>query len=371
MPGPPVAVAQARVAVRRALVAAGIADAATWLPRTRPEAAAPLVIVACSGGADSLALAAATGFVGPRLGLRAGAVVVDHGLQEGSAQVAAEAAERCRGLGLAPVEVVPVTVVPSVEGVEGAARTARYAALAARADALGAVAVLVGHTLDDQAEQVLLGLARGSGARSLAGMPARRGLGAGGERPPAGTGSLVLLRPLLGTARAQTRQACADLGLIPFEDPHNDDPRFTRVRVRRALSDLEADLGPGLASALARTADLLRDDADALDEASVRAALDLGDPPWEVLELARLPRAVRTRLWRRLALAAGSPSTDLTAGHLLAVDGLVTAWRGQGEVHLPGGLRAGRREGRVWLGRAGPSTMAGDPAAGPDPTSRH
>ncbi|WP_122261175.1 tRNA lysidine(34) synthetase TilS [Ornithinimicrobium cerasi] len=361
MPGPPAAVAHVRHAVRRALVAADLAGARTWLPGTPPDAQAPLVLVACSGGADSLALAAGTAFVAPRLGLRAGAVVVDHGLQRGSAQVAVDAAVRCRDLGLDPVEVVPVTVAPSDGGVEGAARDARYAALTARAAALGAVAVLVGHTLDDQAEQVLLGLARGSGARSLAGMPARRRLG--------DEGRAMLLRPLLGTPRARTRQACADLGLPAWEDPHNDDPRFTRVRVRRALADLEADLGPGLAAALVRSADLLRDDADALEAVSATAYLELGDTPWQVSELGRLPRAVRTRLWRRLALAAGSPGTDLTAQHLLAVDDLVMGWRGQGEVHLPGGLRAGRREGRVWLGRADPSTMAGDPAAGPDPTS--
>ncbi|SOC56316.1 tRNA lysidine(34) synthetase TilS [Ornithinimicrobium cerasi] len=369
MPGPPAAVAQVRHAVRQALVAADLAADRTWLTGTPPDAGAPLVLVACSGGADSLALAAGTAFVAPRLGLRAGAVVVDHGLQGGSAQVAAEAAGRCRDLGLDPVEVVPVTVAPSVGGVEGAARKARYAALAARASALGAVAVLVGHTLDDQAEQVLLGLARGSGARSLAGMPARRGLGVeGGE---GGEGGAMLLRPLLGTPRARTSQACADLALLAWEDPHNHDPRFTRVRVRRALADLEADLGPGLAAALVRSADLLRDDAEALEAVSATAYRQLGDPPWQVPELGRLPRAVRTRLWRRLALAAGSPGTDLTAQHLLAVDDLVTGWRGQGEVHLPGGVRAGRREGRVWLGRADPSTMAGDPAAGPDPTSRH
>jgi tRNA(Ile)-lysidine synthase len=390
-------VAQVRRAVRRALVAAGLADARTWSPGTQPDVSSPLVLVACSGGADSLALAAATAFVAPRLGLRGGAVVVDHGLQDGSAQVAAGAADRCRALGLDPVEVVPVTVGASAEGVEGAARQARYAALAARAQALGSVAVLVGHTLDDQAEQVLLGLVRGSGGRSLAGMPAQRVLGGGAGGAPGGPGGgaggapgglgggaggapgglggggvgvVVLLRPLLGTTRAQTRQACADLGLVPWDDPHNADPRFARVRVRRALADLEADLGPGLAPALARTADLLRDDADALDEVSATAYQELGDPPWEVPGLERLPRAVRTRLWRRLALEAGSPGTDLTAEHLLAVDGLVTGWRGQGPVHLPGGVRAGRRRGRVWLGRPDPSTMAGDPGAGPEPSSR-
>ncbi|GAA5167060.1 tRNA(Ile)-lysidine synthase [Ornithinimicrobium tianjinense] len=355
--------------MRDALVAAGVADARTWRPGESPGADAALLLVACSGGADSLALAAATAFVAPRLGLRAGAVVVDHGLQPGSAQVASEAARACRDLGLSPVDVVPVSVAASAEGPEGAAREARYAALVARAHHLGAAAVLLGHTRDDQAEQVLLGLVRGSGARSLAGMPPRRALGGAEDDPftrPVGEGAVaaegaaggvLLVRPLLGTPRAQTARACADLGLTPWQDPHNEDPRFTRVRARRALSDLEADLGPGLAAGLARSADLLRDDADALDEVSGTAYRELGDGPWEVTEVLRHPRAVRTRLWRRLALAAGSPGTDLTSEHLLGVDALVTAWRGQGPVHLPGGVRAGRTQGRVWLSGPRMSTM--------------
>ncbi|HEY8720806.1 tRNA lysidine(34) synthetase TilS, partial [Pengzhenrongella sp.] len=185
MSGPAPAVAAARLAVR-----ADLADL--------PDGA--LVLVACSGGPDSLALAAATAFVAPRAGLRAGAVVVDHGLQRGSARVADDAATACRVLGLAPVRVVRVDV-GARGGPEAAARTARYDALEAAAVELGAAAVLLGHTLDDQAETVLLGLARGSGARSLAGMPARRG---------------SLRRPLLGLRRADTLAVCAALGLEPW-----------------------------------------------------------------------------------------------------------------------------------------------------------
>ena len=183
---------------------------------------------------------------------RPAAVVVDHGLQDGSADVAARGGRRpCAALGLDPVEVVTVTVPPATgEGLEAAARTARYAALEEAAARLGAAVVLLGHTRDDQAEQVLLGLVRGSGARSLAGMPAARD---------------HLRRPLLGTTREQTRAACEAEGLAWWDDPMNEDPAFTRVRARRALADLERDLGPGVAAALARTADLLREDADHLD----------------------------------------------------------------------------------------------------------
>ncbi|HSP59983.1 MAG TPA: ATP-binding protein, partial [Ornithinimicrobium sp.] len=247
-----------------------------------------------------------------------------------------------------PVEVVRVEVPADggqghAPGPAGAARRARYAALRAAARRHGAAAVLLGHTRDDQAEQVLLGLERGSGARSLAGMPASRPLG--------GAPDVRLIRPFLGVGRQQTAQACAAAGLEPWADPHNDDPRFARVRARRALALLEDDLGPGLVAGLARSADLLRDDADALEEATEAAYQDLGPPPWEVRALQGLPPAVRRRLWRRAALGAGSPGTDLTGEHLRAVDALLTGWHGQGPVHLPGGVRARRQGGLLLLGR--------------------
>jgi tRNA(Ile)-lysidine synthetase-like protein len=284
------------------------------------------VCVAVSGGADSLALAAATARVAPRLGLRPAAVVVDHGLQPGSAAVAARAADACTALGCAPVLVERVRV-GRTGGPEAAARTARREALTRVADTLAAPVVLLGHTLDDQAETVLLGLARGSGARSLAGMAARDGR---------------WLRPFLALRRATTAAACAALGLAVWSDPHNDDRSFARVRVRRdVLPVLEQALGPGVTEALARSAALLRDDADALDAVAARHD-DL-----TVAALAALPAAVRRRVLRRAALAAGVPAGSLSARHLAAVDTLVTAWRGQGPVPLPGGLVAVRRCDRL------------------------
>ena len=240
------------------------------------QVASGSLLVACSGGADSLALAAAARVVGARRGLSVRAVVVDHGLQPGSDEVAARVVSQlAQGVAdvsmtairpqLAPMEVAVVAVrVEAVgEGVEAAARRARYRALesAARGDEL----ILLGHTLDDQAETVLLGLARGSGTRSLAGMPARRG---------------PFVRPLLGLRRATTRAACADFGLEPWEDPHNEAPGFARARVRhRVLPVLEAELGPGIAEALARTAALARADADLLDELAAQARRSLDAAP--------------------------------------------------------------------------------------------
>lgn len=420
MTGPAPAVAAVRTAVRHAL-----AD----LP------ADALVLVGCSGGADSLALAAATAFVAPRAGLRAGAVVVDHGLQPGSADVAARAATVCRGLGLGPVEVVAVSVA-GPGGPEAAARAARHRALADVAARHGAAAVLLGHTLDDQAETVLLRLARGSGARSLAGMPAVRG---------------PLRRPLLGLRRVDTEAACAALGLAPWTDPTNGPaepgvlaPLRSRVR-HEVLPVLEEVLGPGVVPALARSAAALAADDAALTAAAadllararvgggvngVRPAEDggrgdaveraecqgraesqgrakdgggaggvghaedggrgdavgraecqgraedgggaggvgqakdggrdegAGRPGVghgaDAAVLAGAPAAVRRRAVRELLTEAGVPGGDLRSTHVLAVDALLTDWRGQGPVALPGGRSARRHCGRLSVDAGGP-----------------
>ncbi len=305
-----------------------------------------MVLAACSGGADSLALAGALAFEAPRAGRPAGGITIDHGLQDGSDERADAVVRTMADLGLDPSGSVAVTV-DGGGGPENAARDARYAALDDAAHRLGAAAVLLGHTQDDQAETVLLGLARGSGARSLAGMPAsfRRSQG------------VLYLRPLLDLNRATTRRACKAMGLDPWDDPHNIDPGYARVRVRHeALPALEKALGPGVAEALARTARMLRDDADALDELAARAYSDLeasedGYGAAVRLEgLGNLPRAVRTRVLRMAAVRAGSPPGTLAAVHVDAVDRLVTAWHGQRHVDLPGGLRALRRSGKLLFG---------------------
>jgi len=303
-----------------------------------------LVLVALSGGQDSLALAAATAFEAPRAGLRAGAVIVDHGLQSGSADVAARAAQQAEQLGLASVRIERVSVqrrgagaAAGSGGPEAAARAARYAALERAASELGASAVLLAHTLDDQAETVLLGLARGSGAASLQGMAAQRG---------------IFLRPLLGIRRATTGQSCRDAGLEPWVDPQNADPAFTRVRVRnRVLPLLEAELGPGVAEALARTAEQLREDSEALGAFAEEVAEDLAEPEdagvsLPVAALAANPPALRHRLIRYVVDAEFGVS--LTRAQTLEVARLVTDWHGQTGVDLPG-IRASRRDGRLVL----------------------
>ncbi len=334
--GPHPAVAAVRLAVRRAL--AGLTGG-------------ELVLAACSGGADSLALAAAVAFEAPRLGLRAGGVTVDHGLQPGSAGQALTVTRALAAMGLGPVlsaaAVVTQAGQPGYPGPEAAARAARYAALEEAADSSGANAVLLGHTRDDQAEGVLLGLARGSGARSLAGMAARNGR---------------YLRPLLSVSRAQTRDACAALGLAPWEDPHNSDPAYARARVRHQLIPaLEAALGPGISQALARTARALRADADLLDSLAKTEAKRLtgADSALAIDPVAALPEAIRTRVLRLAAVAAGCPPGALTARHIAGLDDLVTGWHGQRWTDLPGGIRGQRSCGKLTF------SVAAGPGPGP------
>ncbi|MGN9778556.1 tRNA lysidine(34) synthetase TilS [Micromonospora sp. H33] len=313
-------VAAIRVAVRRAL---------TGLPGSGP------VLVACSGGADSLALAAATAFVAPRLGRVAGLVTVDHGLQEGSAERAAAVAAWAREAGLDPVESVRVDVAGRPGGPESAAREARYQALADVAGRHRAAALLTGHTRDDQAETVLLALARGAGPRGLAGMPAHRTLD-----------GVPLLRPLLEVSREQTRTACAVLGLSPWEDPHNADPSYARARVRTdVLPALVRALGPGVLDNLARTARLVAADNEALDALAADALDAVRDAGGglSVPGLAGLTPAVRGRVLHAWARELGAPPAALAYRHVAALDALVTGWRGQGAAHLPGGLRVVRR----------------------------
>ncbi len=322
-------------------------------------AAAPaggLVLVALSGGADSLALASAVAHETTRASegsaaWSAGAIVIDHGLQDGSAQVAERAAEQARAMGLNPIEVVRVEVEARGAGVEGDARDARYSALEAARVRLGARAVFLGHTMDDQAETVLLGLARGSGASSLSGMRAVRG---------------AFVRPLLGIRRAQTEAACREESLDFWVDPHNSDQSFARVRVRQnVLPTLESELGPGITEALARTADQLAEDAEVLTELSAQlvASLESSTEPSRsetasvpVAPLAEAPAALRQRALRTLITTHIGVAP--TRAHTLAVGRLVTDWHGQERVEVEGGFVT-RADGMLQFHAGMPPESAG------------
>lgn len=291
-------------------------------------------LVAVSGGADSLALAYALIKEAPALAITLIGVTVDHQLQSGSADQAKKVQSALKEMGFQEVLIEKV-VVEEKSGLEADARTARYAALDAIAHAYGASQIFLGHTRDDQAETVLLGLARGSGTRSLSGMAVVNG---------------KYVRPFLNLTREQTVAACAEADLKPWNDPHNENEKFTRVKVRnKVLPVMESEIGPGIAAALSRSAAILRDDADALDEMAqaVIARVDLKD--LDCAALAELPKAIRSRILRAAIYAAGAPSGSVSADHLAAVEALVTSWRGQGEASLPGGVKVARISGRLSL----------------------
>ena len=295
------------------------------------------VWVACSGGPDSLALAAATAYVARKEGFFAGAIIVDHALQPGSAAVADHAAAQARLAGLNMVHVERV-VVGREGGLEAAARTARYAAIEKRVNEEGGINphILTGHTMDDQAETVLLALARGSGARALAGIPVRRGR---------------IIRPFLSLRRKDTITACQMQGLDPWMDPTNeviDGPRRSALRMQ-VMPALVEVLGAGVVSGLARSAALLQADADELERQARTAILSsetaMRDDEWRCDMLAGLPDAIRSRMLKMLAEKKGAG--PLTAYHVSALDALVSSFRGQGPVSLPGGFEARREYGRL------------------------
>ena len=292
------------------------------------------VLVAVSGGADSLALAAALVPEAKNLLVNLVGVTIDHQLQERSGEQAAKVLSQFSELGIEQVEIVKVEV-EILDGLEASARRARYGALESVAEKYNAKLIFLGHTLNDQAESVLLGLARGSGARSLSGMARCTG---------------KYCRPLLAITRAETLAACSENNLTPWIDPHNSDSQFARIRVRTdALPKLEESIGPGITQALARSADLLRDDADALDGWATQAAASLDLADLEISLLADLPKAVRTRLLRKAIYAAGAPIGSITAEHVASVEALVTSWHGQGACSLPGGVKVSRISGRLSL----------------------
>ena len=323
--------------------------------------APPALVVGLSGGADSLALALTTIDVAARAGIPVITVTVDHGLREGSAEEARRVADLAASLGARAV--VETVTVDGPGGPEGAARDARRAALRAVGVREGAP-ILLGHTMDDQAETVLLRLARGSGPSSLRAIaPLSRE-----------ADGVTWLRPLLTLRRSDTEGACAQAGLAPVHDPTNDvdgpwraadgSPLRRSALRHEAIPALASALGVDPVPALARTAALCAEDDDALSDrareltaaarvaaarvAAARVADDTdpgdggGPVALAVASLCGAPRAVRTRALREGAQVAGIRA--LSSTHVDAIDDLVVAWRGQGPIHLPGGLafRVGR-----------------------------
>jgi tRNA(Ile)-lysidine synthase len=290
------------------------------------------VLFGCSGGADSMALALA--LFAERGDSKIIPVVVDHGLQPGSDQVTLQVITKLKEIGYQQVESAVAQVVVT-DGLEASARRARYKVFNQFIDSYQPKYFLLAHTLNDQAENVLLGLARGSGARSLSGMAVKNN---------------IFVRPLLKISREVTTAACSEARIEIWSDPHNEDLRFTRVRVRKNLLPIiEDNLGPGITEALVRSADLLRDDADALDGFAAEY-FNQADPfNLDVKELERLPKAITTRVLRLAIYKAGAPAGSLSAEHIAAAQALISDWHGQKEVSLPGNVKLLRNSGRITL----------------------
>ena len=279
------------------------------------------VLLAVSGGADSLALALAANFELPKLGIALAAVIVNHNLQPGSGEIAEQAATRLRKLGITDVTVVSVQVEDSGQGPESAARDARYQALETERLALGADYILTGHTLDDQAETVLLGLTRGSGLKSIAGMQSVAG---------------NLVRPFLGISKAELIQSLEDAGIDYWEDPHNTETRFTRVRIRNLMQQLEAELGPGLSTALARTAELAQESEEflALSATALIQSARVDGNSYAVEVLAQAHPALRRKALQMIASALVPGGVSRV--QVLGLDELICNWHGQKPTHLSG-----------------------------------
>lgn len=290
------------------------------------------ILFGCSGGADSMALALALFLEANQT--KVIPVVVDHGLQDGSAQITSQTISKLKEIGYTQVETA-VAQVKITDGLEASARRARYQIFNQFIDTYRPKYFLLAHTLNDQAETVLLGLARGSGARSLSGMAVENN---------------IYVRPLLKISRQTTVAACHEGSIEIWSDPHNDDLRFARVRARKnALPILEENLGPGITEALVRSADLLRDDADALDSFALEYFAQTDPLNLSVNELERLPRAIRTRVLRLAIYQAGAPAGSLSAEHINGAEALISDWHGQKELSLPGDVKLLRNSGRITL----------------------
>jgi tRNA(Ile)-lysidine synthase len=281
------------------------------------------LLVAVSGGADSLALASATEFEAKKLGLKIAAAVIDHSLQKDSDKVAAQTAKTLALLGFEEVVVKKVSV-GKAGGPEAAARTARYSALETLRQQTKSHFTVLGHTSSDQAETVLLGLVRGSGSKSLSGMSEKTGL---------------LLRPLLVVDRATTEAFCKDSGIKYWLDPQNKDEKFLRVMIRKhVLPFLEKQLGGSVAASLVRTSDQLREDNTYLESQADKsfkryAKVSASGISFDAQLIGKLPSAI---LHRVIKMALDGFGSESSRTHVLAVSDLILSWHGQKPLALPG-----------------------------------
>jgi len=312
------------------------------------------VLVACSGGPDSVCLLHALHRLRRLLRIRLAVFHFDHRLRKGSAADAGYVAGQAERLGLPFILHEAADAPRSGQSVEAWARLARYAALTAAATEIEARRAALGHTLDDQAETVLLGLVRGGGLEAIAGMPPVTSL------PPLG---FPAVRPLIDTRRGEVEAFCRSLRLRPREDPTNRDTRFLRNRIRhQVLPLLEKRLDRDLRATLARTAENVRGDVDFLEGLASDTAAELVEVRDEELRigaagLAALPPPIAARLVRQAVRLAGAVwgewGADVGAAHIGDVVELARGRPGR-RADLPGDLVAERKREYVRFSRSSP-----------------
>ena len=314
--------------VRRALVRHGMVRAGET------------VLVAVSGGADSVVLLHCLDHLAAPLGFRLHVAHLDHGLRgEAGAADAAFVREVAASLGLPATvkHLPPGALAARGRSLQEAARAARYAFLTEAAEGAGATRIAVAHTADDVAETVLMNLLRGSGPAGLRGIPPVR--------------DRRIIRPLL-TVRRQQVEAFARARRLRFRlDPSNTDPRFLRNRIRqRLLPFLEKEFNPQVVECVARAAALLEEDHAYLEG---EAASVPGGIPLEAVPLRALPPPIRRRVLLRALRAALSPGSRVRLEHVLAVEALLESGGERGAVRLPGGLEARIQGERLAIGPPG------------------
>ncbi len=286
------------------------------------------LLVACSGGPDSVALLDLLARHGSRWGFRLSAASVDHGLRPEAAEDVETARRLAERHGI-PFHALRLRLSPGGD-LQARARDARYAALLARAEAIGADAIVTGHHHDDQAETVLLRLLRGAGVSGLGAMAVRRPL----------SPRVDLARPLLEASRAEIIAYLRHHGLAFRLDPSNRDPRHLRVRIREELLPLLVCLDPAVTRHLTALAEEARE-MDAWRRRRAEALLRRSRIPDGSLRCAPLreaPIPLRREAIRRWLGEVLSPER-VRRTHVLAIERLLDD---PGEVRLPGGRYAGR-----------------------------
>lgn len=286
-----------------------------------------------SGGADSLALliALSTLYKGDRAS-QVHVVSIDHQLQEITSQISQQVATLANNFGFT-THIIPIDIPETGNGAEADARTARYSAFDTIITDHNLEAFLIGHTKSDQAEQVMLGLLRGSGTRSISGIPERRG---------------VFVRPFLNVLnRAETQKVCNENLVTYWCDPHNDSTDYNRVNIRKLIKETETVTGQNIVEPLVRTAKISTEDADALDFYATVAYDTIVSSDWNIDTLLTVPVAIRKRVYRNKLISLNIATDKVSFDALASIETLISDWHGQKVNNITSNLMVTRVDNRI------------------------